>query len=184
MSTNLKKIKLTFDLGEVCNDILAKCNLISLSIHDAALDDIKANVQDPDNPETRSIINRAITEAFGAVKAMSQRYLTVGRDTDNNALERIVASSTTDADGNITSMTYETVTINLQIPNFNTAVTDHLKSMMHKYVVDWTMYRFLQDQVADKAAEYKGLADAEDHDNIIADLNSRERFTMRRATWL
>ena len=51
--------------------------------------------------------------------------------------------------------------------------------MIHKFVVDYVMSRFLQDQVADKAGEYKKLATDEDYPNIISDLNSRERYTMR-----
>ena len=174
-----KKITLTFDLGEVINDILAQCNLIAQSIKDAAMDDIRANIQEPDKPETRGIICRAVTEAFGQVKVACQRYLDKGRDTDNNDLERLVASSEKDSDGNVTSVVYEKIKIELLIPNFNTAVTDHLKSMIHKFVVDYVMERFLQDQVADKAAEYKKLAVEEDYPNIISDLNSRERYTMR-----
>lgn len=174
-----KKITLTFDLGEVINDILAQCNLIAQSIKDAAMDDIRANIQEPDNPETRGIICRAVTEAFGQVKVACQRYLDKGRDTDNNDLERLVASSEKDSDGNVTSVVYEKIKIELLIPNFNTAVTDHLKSMIHKFVVDYVMERYLQDQVADKAAEYKKLAVEEDYPNIISDLNSRERYTMR-----
>lgn len=174
-----KKITLTFDLAEVINDILAQCNLIAQSIKDAAMDDIRANIQEPDNPETRGIICRAVTEAFGQVKVACQRYLDKGRDTDNNDLERLVASSEKDSDGNVTSVVYEKIKIELLIPNFNTAVTDHLKSMIHKFVVDYVMERFLQDQVADKAAEYKKLAVEEDYPNIISDLNSRERYTMR-----
>lgn len=108
-----------------------------------------------------------------------QRYLGKGRDTDSNDLERLVASSEKDSDGNVTSVVYEKIKIELLIPNFNTAVTDHLKSMIHKFVVDYVMERFLQDQVADKAAEYKKLAVEEDYPNIISDLNSRERYTMR-----
>lgn len=242
---NEKNIKLTFDLEQVANDILAKCNLISISIRDEAMEDIRANVQEPDNPETRSIINRAVTEAFGNVKAMCQRYLKVGRTTDNNDLERIVASATyttatrqvqayddndhaiyigkvsgnntevyrdgddwkkvsdgttVTIDENTTptkkmvsqtyttdvvdTMTYETVLLDLYIPNFNVSVTDALKSDIHKYVVDYTMGRFLQDQLADKAGEYKGLADGEDRDAIIRHLNARERFNMRKPSWI
>jgi hypothetical protein len=179
-----KVINLTFDLGQVVNDVLAKCNLISKSLHDDALLEIKANIQEPDNPETRGIICRAVTEAFGAAKVACQRYLQSGRDTDSNALERLVASSTTDTSGNITSVTYETVELTLSIPNFNTAVTDHLKSCIHKYVVDWVMFRFLQDLIADKAKEYKDLADKEDWNKIIADINSRENYTMRRPSFI
>ena len=178
-----KKITLTFDLGEVCNDILAKCNLISISVKDDALADIKANVMEPDNPETRSIICRAVTEGFGKVKVFCSRWLKVGRTTDTNSLERLVTGITTGSDGN-EEITYESVVIALEIENFNTAVTDHLKSSIHKYVVDWCMYRFLQDQLADKAGEYKGLADGEDSSNIIHDLNMRENFNRRKASWI
>lgn len=187
--SNKKKILLTFDLEQVCNDVLAKCNLVSMSIRDIALEDIKANVQEPDNPETRSIICRAVTEAFGKVKVACQRYLTVGRTTDTNTLERLVKSLTyvKDTNGNdtdeIDTIEYEKVTLTLEIPNFNTAVTDHLKSIIHKYVVDYVMGRFLQDQVADKASEYKQLADGEDYAGIISDLNARERYTMRKPSW-
>ena len=47
---NYKTITLTFDLGQVCNDVLVACNLISQTIRDVAMEDIKANVQQPDNP--------------------------------------------------------------------------------------------------------------------------------------
>lgn len=243
--SNEKNIILTFDLEQVANDILTKCNLISISIRDEAMEDIRANVQEPDNPETRSIINRAVTEAFGNVKAMCQRYLKTGRTIDNNLLERMVTNVTytkatrqvqaydeaghpiyigqvggaptevyrdgdtwKTVDGgaavtidqgttptkkmvseeyttdNISSLTYEKVTLNLFIPNFNVSVTDALKSDIHKYVVDYTMGRFLQDQLADKAAEYKGLADGEDRDAIIRHLNARERWNMRKPSWI
>jgi len=244
-----KTIVLSFDLEQVCNDVLAKCNLIATSIRDAAMEDIKANVLEPDNPETRSIICRAVTEAFGKVKVAAQRYLNVGRSSDTNALERLVTSvtysevpvtqpkwdsehnsyiysviavesnvdvthhcywdgsvykdettndtvtpkagttpvietETVSGQGDVTSMTFETVILTFVIPNFNLSVTDHLKSMIHKYVVDWVMARFLQDQLADKAAEYKELADGEDYTSIILDLNARERFIMRKPGWM
>ena len=221
-----KTISLTFDLGQVCNDILVKCDLISQTIMDAAMADIKANVESPDDPEIRSIINRSVTEAFGRVKVACQRYLTVGRDTDDNKLERLVSSITyaqakdaqghllydcevsgvptvvyttdngstwkkTPGDttvvpdetpvakmsGDVASIAYESVSLTLEIPNFNLSVTDHLKSSIHKYVVDYTMGRFLQDQVADKAKEYKDMADTEDLAAIISDVNARERYT-------
>ena len=199
---NKKRIELTFDLEQVCNDVLAKCNLISESIKEAGLEDIKANVAEPDNPETRSIINRAVTEAFGRVKVACQRYLTVGRTEDNNQLERLVKSVTyakkyvevEDDNGNVTeelvdsdeiaTIEYESVLLVLEIPNFNLAVTDDLKSAVHKFVVDYVMGRFLQDQVADKAAEYKELADGEDYRKIVSDLNCRDRYTMRRPSFM
>lgn len=187
---NEKKITLSFSLEEVANDILAKCNLISVGVRDEAMEDIRANIQEPDGPETRSIINRAITEAFGNVKSACQRYLRVGRLNDNNDLERIVRSVTFTKDGSghdtdqIDTITYETVVLELWIPNFNVSVTDALKSNIHKYVVNYTMWRFLQDQHGDKAAEYKQLADTEDHRNILHNLNARERFNQRKPSWV
>ena len=232
---NEKKISLSFSLEEVTNDVLVKCNQISQSIREEAMDDIKANVLGPDNPESRSIINRAVTEAFGEVKALCQRYLKQGRTIDDNTLERMVKSVTyvkeraKDAKGHplyactvsgvetevyqedhvwkdaitgntvdpdetplpilvdtdeIDTITYEEILLELFIPNFNVGVTDHLKSMIHKFVVDYIMARFLQDQLADKAGEYKGLAEGEDRSLIIRDLNARERFNFRKPSWV
>lgn len=277
-----KQVVLRFDLGQICNDMLAKCNLISKSIKDEAAEDIKASILTPDDPETRCIVNRAVTEAFGRVKVACQRYLTVGRLEDDNNLERLVKSVTfakekvevsdKDEDGHdlyslpnlyeqdggdnkyysiytdeeytgtglltkvtiegatyyrpfaagtvnaykvddkwyigstqitlsginptpltheemvdtdeITNIEYEVVTLTLLIPNFNLAVTDDLKSAIHKFVVDYVMAAFLQDQHADKAAEYKGLADGEDYRKIITDLNARENYTMRKPSFM
>lgn len=240
---NEKEIKLSFDLEQVANDVLVKCNQISQSIRDDAMEDIKANVLEPDNPESRSIINRALTEAFGEVKVMAQRYLKSGRTIDDNKLERMVKAiiyvkvQAKNAEGKelwsvtlpdndpvicwkdgsnyytgtssdpevyyqdgdveeavispvmietdeIDTIIYEKIDLTLFIPNFNVAVTDHLKSGIHKYVVDYIMSRFLQDQLADKAAEYKGLADGEDHAMITRDLNARDRFNFRKPSWV
>lgn len=236
--SNERKITLAFDLEQVANDILAKCNLISKTIKDEALEDIRASVQEPDDPETRSIINRSVTEGFGNVKVACQRYLRTGRTADNNLLEQMVKNITyvkkeeqvvknghlvflTEVSGvetevwlddtdwktieddtvvtpdyeplplmewvttdEIDTIEYETVTLELFIPNFNTSVTDALKSQIHKYVVDYTMGRILQDQVADKAGEYKALADGEDYPRIMKLVNSRESYTARKPSWI
>lgn len=236
--SNERKITLAFDLEQVANDILAKCNLISKTIKDEALEDIRASVQEPDDPETRSIINRSVTEGFGNVKVACQRYLRTGRTADNNLLEQMVKNITyvkkeeqvvknghlvflTEVSGvetevwlddtdwktieddtvvtpdyeplplmewvttdEIDTIEYETVTLELFIPNFNTSVTDALKSQIHKYVVDYTMGRFLQDQVADKAGEYKALADDEDYPRIVKLVNTRESYTARKPSWI
>ena len=368
-----KKITLKFDLEQVANDLLTKCNLISTSIRDEALSDIKAQVLEPDSPETRSIINRAVTEAFGTVKAACQRYLKTGRTVDDNTLERMVKelifakktvrvqatdnmgcliydvaldgdtpvrcykedekyynletgdlyydaenptkdavlapdefdgldgyyylktnvapyypiievsgnyvsildndSSDVDGDGNddsymllynpatntieygdlslrgsviaaaiealatygktvqdsgidqgeaeftpdrlkgfvsmqapqptevtasiepvmvnetittddVDRIIYETVVLDLFIPNFNTSVTDALKSSIHRYIVDYTMGEFLRDQLADKAGEYTTLAETKDYPAIITHLNARDRFNMRKPAWI
>lgn len=188
--SNVKNINLQFDLGQILNDVLVKCNLISSGIKDEAQADIRATIMAPDSPETRSIINRSLTEAFGNVKVACQRYLKVGRTTDNNMLERMVRNVTYIVDGEghatneIDTITYETVQLDLYIPNFNVSVTDALKSSIHKYVVDYIMGRFLQDQHADKAGEYASLAEGKDYQQIISNINSRERFNVRKPSWI
>lgn len=84
-----KNIAISISLEQVCNDLLSNCNLISKNIVDEALADIRADIQSPDSDETRSLICRATTEAWGKVKYQAQRYLTTGRSVDDNSLERI-----------------------------------------------------------------------------------------------
>lgn len=193
--SNERTITLYFDLGQVANDVLAKCNLISKQIKDEALEDIRASVQQPDDPETRSIINRSLTEAFGNVKTACQRFLRTGRTTDNNMLEQMVRNITFALDGSgnptdtIDNIEYETVTLELHIPNFNTSVTDALKSMIQLYVVAYIMWRFLQDQVSEKALEYKVLAEGDGsnpgyYQKIVRLVNSRESFIARKPSWI
>ena len=86
---NAKNVAISISLEQVCNDLLSNCNLISKNIVDEALADIRADIQTPDSDETKSLICRAITEAWGKVKYQAQRYLTSGRSVDDNSLERI-----------------------------------------------------------------------------------------------
>jgi len=88
---NTNNIALSFSLEQVCNDLLSNCNLISKNMVDEAVADIRADIQSPDSQETRSLICRAITEAWGKVKYQAQRYLTSGRAVDDNSLERIAS---------------------------------------------------------------------------------------------
>lgn len=208
-----KEITLKFDLGQVCNDILARCYVVSQSLVEDAQKDIRAAIESPDAKETQSIINRAVTEAFGNLKIAAQRYLTVGRTEDNNNLERLVNrvnsySYIDNKNGTWTEVVkvtkdeevseettivtkkgeerdetiYEVVTLVLYIPNWNIAVTDGLKSHMHRYIVDYVMSQFLQDQYADKAGQYAQRV-ADDYGNIQSDLLSRDNYTMRRPSF-
>lgn len=208
-----KLITLNFSMEQVCNDVLARCYVVSQGMVDEAQKDIRANIESPDSDETRSIINRAVTEAIGNIKLAAQRYLTTGRVEDNNNLERLVKGTrkyaytdnkngtwtevvTTIIDGeeNETTATvnkagkdreeniYETVTLNLEIPNWNVAVTDALKSHCHRYIVDYVMSQFLMDQFADKAGTYGESATA-DYNNIKSDLLSRDNYTLRKPSF-
>lgn len=208
-----KLITLNFGMEQVCNDVLARCYVVSQGMVDEAQKDIRANIESPDSDETRSIINRAVTEAIGNIKLAAQRYLTTGRVEDNNNLERLVKGTrkyaytdnkngtwtevvTTVIDGEESETTatvnkagkdreeniYETVTLNLEIPNWNVAVTDALKSHCHRYIVDYVMSQFLMDQFADKAGNYGESATA-DYNNIKSDLLSRDNYTLRRPSF-
>lgn len=208
-----KLITLNFSMEQVCNDVLARCYVVSQGMVDEAQKDIRANIESPDSDETRSIINRAVTEAIGNIKLAAQRYLTTGRVEDNNNLERLVKGTrkyaytdnkngtwtevvTTVIDGEESETTatvnkagkdreeniYETVTLKLEIPNWNVAVTDALKSHCHRYIVDYVMSQFLMDQFADKAGTYGESATA-DYNNIKSDLLSRDNYTLRRPSF-
>lgn len=208
-----KLITLNFSMEQVCNDILARCYVVSQGMVDEAQKDIRANIESPDSDETRSIINRAVTEAIANIKLASQRYQTTGRVEDNNNLERLVkgirkyaytdnkngtwtevvttiidgeeneATATVDKAGKDREETiYETVTLKLEIPNWNVAVTDALKSHCHRYIVDYVMSQFLMDQFADKAGTYGESATA-DYNNIKSDLLSRDNYTLRRPSF-
>lgn len=208
-----KLITLNFSMEQVCNDVLARCYVVSQGLVDDAQKDIRATIESPDSDETRSIINRAVTEAIGNIKLAAQRYLTTGRVEDNNNLERLVKGTrkyaytdnkngtwtevvTTIIDGEETEETatvnkkgkdreetiYETVTLKLEIPNWNVAVTDALKSHMHRYIVDYVMNQFLMDQFADNAGSYGESATA-DYNNIKSDLLSRDNYTLRRPSF-
>ena len=208
-----KLITLNLGMEQVCNDVLARCYVVSQGMVDEAQKDIRANIESPDSDETRSIINRAVTEAIGNIKLAAQRYLTTGRVEDNNNLERLVKGTrkyaytdnkngtwtevvTTIIDGEENEATatvnkagkdreeniYETVTLKLEIPNWNVAVTDALKSHCHRYIVDYVMSQFLMDQFADKAGTYGESATA-DYNNIKSDLLSRDNYTLRRPSF-
>lgn len=208
-----KLITLNFSMEQVCNDVLARCYVVSQGMVDEAQKDIRANIESPDSDETRSIINRAVTEAIANIKLAAQRYQTTGRVEDNNNLERLVKGTrkyaytdnkngtwtevvTTTIDGEESETTatvnkagkdreetiYETVTLKLEIPNWNVAVTDALKSHCHRYIVDYVMSQFLMDQFADKAGTYGESATA-DYNNIKSDLLSRDNYTLRRPSF-
>jgi len=186
---NEKEITLNFKVEQVANDILANCNAIKKTLGDDVLADIKSSIQTPDDPESRSIINRALTEAFGNLKVAFQRYLKVGRTSDNNLLERMVSSIDYKKDGagnptsEIDKINYEEVTLKLYIPNFNVSVTHPLESHSHSYLVSFCMAEFLKDLYPDKADSYAGRADKQ-IERVVLDLQARDTFNLRKPSWI
>ena len=210
---DIKKISLEFDMGQVCNDVLVKCFVISQSLMDEAQQEIKASIQSPDAPETRSIINRAVTEAIGNLKVAAQRYLTTGRTEDNNSLERLVAgikeySYADNGDGTWTEIVTITKDGN---QNDETRIVyekgkeradlEYEKVNFLLEIPNWNiamtdplknhMHKYIVDYVMGQfLADQYGDKAAEyekkasaDYTNVMSDLTSRDNYTKRKPSW-
>lgn len=210
---DIKKISLEFDMGQVCNDVLVKCFVISQSLMDEAQQEIKASIQSPDAPETRSIINRAVTEAIGNLKVAAQRFLTTGRTEDNNSLERLVAgikeySYADNGDGTWTEIVTITKDGN---QNDETRIVyergkeradlEYEKVNFLLEIPNWNiamtdplknhMHKYIVDYVMGQfLADQYGDKAAEyekkasaDYKNVMTDLTSRDNYTKRKPSW-
>lgn len=210
---DIKNISLEFDMGQVCNDVLVKCFVISQSLMDEAQQEIKASIQSPDAPETRSIINRAVTEAIGNLKVAAQRYLTTGRTEDNNSLERLVAgikeySYADNGDGTWTEIVTITKDGN---QNDETRIVyergkeradlEYEKVNFLLEIPNWNiamtdplknhMHKYIVDYVMGQfLADQYGDKAAEyekkasaDYTNVMSDLTSRDNYTKRKPSW-
>lgn len=210
---DIKNISLEFDMGQVCNDVLVKCFVISQSLMDEAQQEIKASIQSPDAPETRSIINRAVTEAVGNLKVAAQRYLTTGRTEDNNSLERLVAgikeySYADNGDGTWTEIVTITKDGN---QNDETRIVyergkeradlEYEKVNFLLEIPNWNiamtdplknhMHKYIVDYVMGQfLADQYGDKAAEyekkasaDYKNVMTDLTSRDNYTKRKPSW-
>lgn len=210
---DIKNISLEFDMGQVCNDVLVKCFVISQSLMDDAQQEIKASIQSPDAPETRSIINRAVTEAIGNLKVAAQRYLTTGRTEDNNSLERLVAgikeySYADNGDGTWTEIVTITKDGN---QNDETRIVyergkeradlEYEKVNFLLEIPNWNiamtdplknhMHKYIVDYVMGQfLADQYGDKAAEyekkasaDYTNVMSDLTSRDNYTKRKPSW-
>lgn len=175
------KIIIKINLGQVANDILAKCNLISKAYKDEADADIKADVRTPDSPESRSVICRSVTEAIATAKAICGNYILSGREYDSNELERLVKSKDS-VTGAIKE--YETETFALKIPNFNVAVTAALTASIHRYVVDYTLGMFLTDMGNERGTVYLRAAAEGDAENIRKYLARRLSYDRAAPTFM
>lgn len=210
---DIKNISLEFDMGQVCNDVLVKCFVISQSLMDEAQQEIKASIQSPDAPETRSIINRAVTEAIGNLKVAAQRYLTTGRTEDNNSLERLVAGSKVYSyadNGNGTWTEIVTITKDGK-QNDETRIVyergkeradlEYEKVNFLLQIPNWNiamtdplknhMHKYIVDYVMGQfLADQYGDKAAEyekkasaDYTNVKTDLTSRDNYTKREPSW-
>jgi hypothetical protein len=75
---------------QIVNDVAIECSIIGRTLQrNKETEEQGSEIMTPDDELTKPIVARAITEGFGEVKRMCQRYLVMGRDTDDNRLERI-----------------------------------------------------------------------------------------------
>lgn len=176
-----RRIVIELRVKETVEDVLAACNMISKNLGEAVSEELKADVSSPDSREHRSIVCRAHTEAFGMLKYKAMKYLVTGRTEDDNRLERL---GRTVGEGGEEHVEYEVVTMTMVIPNFNTSATEALKSFAHRYVVDWVLWRFLQNQAEEKGIEYKKLAEEQDLREFENALRARESITNRTPDWV
>lgn len=75
---------------QIVNDVSIECNIIGRTLQrNPDTEEQGGDIMAPDDDLNKPIVARAITEGFGEVKRICQRYLIMGRDTDDNRLERI-----------------------------------------------------------------------------------------------
>lgn len=88
------KISIILKRQEIINDILANCNVIGRTMRkNPETEEAAGEIMTPDDPITKPIVARSLTEAFGEVKSVCQAYLMYGRFTDDNRLEKIDESN-------------------------------------------------------------------------------------------
>ncbi len=76
--------------NQIVNDVTTECNIIGRTLQrNPETEELGSDIMIPEDDLTKAILARAITEGFGEVKRVCQRYLIMGRDTDDNRLERI-----------------------------------------------------------------------------------------------
>lgn len=75
---------------QIVNDVATECNIIGRTLQrNPETEEQGSDIMTPDDETTKPLVARAMTEGFGEVKRVCQRYLIMGRDTDDNRLERI-----------------------------------------------------------------------------------------------
>lgn len=75
---------------QIMNDVATECSIIGRTLQqNPETEEQGSRIMKPEDKLTQPVTARAMTEGFGEVKRVCQRYLTMGRDTDDNRLERI-----------------------------------------------------------------------------------------------
>lgn len=87
---NTKPVLIKLLKKQIVNDITTECGVIGRALQRSPeTEEQGGDIMTPDDELTKPIVARSITEGFGEVKRMCQRYLVKGRDLDDNRLERI-----------------------------------------------------------------------------------------------
>lgn len=86
----MRSILIKLRKKQILNDVAVLCTVIGRELQrNPDTEEKGGDIMNLDDPITMPIVARAITEGFGEVKRICQRYLIMGRDTDDNRLERI-----------------------------------------------------------------------------------------------
>ncbi len=92
-------MKITIDLRrrEIVEDVLAKCNMLARQLEkNPETQELAGELMTPDDEVGKPIVARALTESFGEVKRICQQYLIYGRYNDDNRLEKIDETNTSE----------------------------------------------------------------------------------------
>lgn len=75
---------------QIMNDVALECSIVGRTLQrNPETISQGGDIMNVNSDLTKPILARAITEGFGEVKRICQRYLILGRDVDDNRLERI-----------------------------------------------------------------------------------------------
>lgn len=75
---------------QIANDVLTECAIVGRTLQlSAEGEELGGNIMNPYGDLTRPVMARGMTEGFAEVKRVCQRYLVMGKVTDDNRLEKI-----------------------------------------------------------------------------------------------
>lgn len=75
---------------QITNDVQTECAIVGRTLQlSAEGEELGGNIMNPYSDLTRPVMARGMTEGFAEVKRICQRYLVMGKVTDDNRLERM-----------------------------------------------------------------------------------------------